>query len=415
MILKFGCFQWGAPERQVCINYFIVGFILLPIYIKFMGVLSQILSFPTTLTTYLYYGVLWLLLLSGIKGILKQAANAVNVAVLFAAIIAFEMFLHPTSVKYIVGGNLFSFVTFQPFTMLPATLFVFVGLAVLDFEDLGMLLHKGARIGVIGAVLTYAMMLVWGIPIQYDDMSAAYGICPVVCILVAYQERKDWMLITLGIICLVLAGTRGPIVCLIAALMFRFIIFEENFRRKICGVIICVFAGVLIFSGLGFLLLAILEKFLSGFGITSLRFLDYLNAGMFLSGSSRGNFASILFDAIKEQPILGYGIGGDRLILERAYPGRFFYAHNLALEALVAFGVIGGRAFLLWVAYLSLGVLTSPKTYIRKMGIGLFCGIIVKLFLSSSFILSCDFFLFLGLCMAAGIASKRGEKIESEE
>ena len=409
MILKFGRFQWKTPERQVCINYYIVGFILLPIYIKFMGVLSQILSFPTALTTYLYYGVLWLLLLSGIKGLLWQAVNAVIVAVLSAAIIAFEILLHPTSSEYIFGGDLYSFVTFQPSAMLPATLFIFIGLAVSDFENLGTLLHKGAQIGVIGAALTYAMMLVRGIPIYYDDMSTAYGICLIVCILVAYQERKDWVFITLGIICLILAGTRGPIVCLVAALMFKFIVFEENFRRKITGVFFCIFACVLIYSGLAFQLLALLGKTFSNFGISNLRFLDYLNAGMLLDGSGREDFAIRYLEAVKAHPILGYGIGGDRIIITDVY------AHNFFIEVLVEFGVIGGSAFLLWVAYLSFGVLTSPKTNIRKMGIGLFCGIIVKLFFSLSYIVSSDFFLFLGLCIAARRVSKRRIKKESEE
>lgn len=410
MILRFGRIQWKVPERQACINWFIVGLILLPIYIKFMSILSQILSFSTTFTTYLYYGVLWLLLLSGIKGILRQATSAVIVAVVSTAIIVFEMLVHPTSIEYIFGGDLFSFVTFQPSALIPSALFIFIGLAISDFENLGMLLHKGARIGVIGATLTYAMMLVRGIAIHYDDMSTAYGICLAVCVLVAYQERKDWVLIALGIICLVLAGTRGPIVSLIAALMFRFIVFEQNLRRKIWGVVLCVFAGVLIYSGLGFQLLVIFEKLLSDFGITSLRFVDYLNEGMFFDGSSRGDFSSMLLDAVKEQPVLGYGIGGDRLLLPKG-----FYAHNLVIEALVAFGVIGGGAFLIWVAYLSFGVLTSQKTIIRKMGIGMFCGIVVKLFLSSSFIISKEFFLFLGLCMAVRRGSKLGAKMRSGE
>lgn len=410
MILRFGRIQWKVPERQACINWFIVGLILLPIYIKFMSILSQILSFSTTFTTYLYYGVLWLLLLSGIKGILRQATSAVIVAVVSAAIIVFEMLVHPTSIEYIFGGDLFSFVTFQPSALIPSALFIFIGLAISDFENLGMLLHKGARIGVIGATLTYAMMLVRGIAIHYDDMSTAYGICLAVCVLVAYQERKDWMFITLGIICLVLAGTRGPILCLIAALMFKFIIFEENLRKKIWGVVLCVFAALIIYSGLGFQLLVIFEKLLSGFGITSLRFLDYLNEGMFFDGSGREGLANILIEAIQKHPILGYGIGGDRLLLPKG-----FYAHNLVIEALVSFGVIGGGAFLIWVAFLSLGVLTSPRADIRKMGIGLFCGIVMKLFLSSSFIISREFFLFLGFCMAVRRVSKRRAKIESEE
>lgn len=409
MTLELGRFRWKTPERQLCMNLCVVGLILLPIYIKFMGVLSQVLSFSTTLTTYLYYGALWLLLLIGIKGIVRQAVNAVIVTVAFTLIIAFEILIHPTSVAYIFGGDLVGFVAFQPTAMLQAILFIFIGLAVSDFERLGVLLHKGARIGVVGAALTYAIMLIQGISIHYDDMSTAYGICLLMCILVAYQERKDWLFIGVGIVCLVLAGTRGPIICLITAMLFKFIIFEKNFRRKFWGIVLCVVAGVVIYGGIGTQLLVILGKLFSHFGITKLRFLDYINNGILLDGSGREDFTNILFAAIQEHPILGYGIGGDRLILGRSY------AHNLILEALVALGIIGGGVFLVWVAYLSFGVLTSPKPYIRQMGIGLFCGIVVKLFMSSSFIVSKEFFLFLGLCIAAKSLRKRRAKTESEE
>lgn len=396
MIIKMGERQWEAPEPYVCMNLYVAGIVALPIYIKFMGVLGNILSIPTTVTTYLYYGVLWLLLLRGIWEIKKQALNAVLIAASYLIVIIFELLLHLESRMFIFGGSLFGFVTFQPSALLQSMLFTFFGLAVSNFDHLGKLLHQTSRIGILGAVITYAIMLVSGMNIHYDDMSSAYSICLVLCLLVAFKQKGDWIYILLGSVCLILAGTRGPIVCLLAVILFRFLIFEKNLLRKLAAIFLCVISGIVMLSGIGLRILLILNGFFASFGVSNLRIMDYIMDGSILDGSSREYFAEILLTAIIRKPIVGYGVGGDTVLLNG------FYAHNIVLEVLVAFGVIIGSAFLVWIAFLSLRALVSGNDNIRKIGIGLFCGIVVKLFLSSTFIISREFFLFLGLCVAAG-------------
>ena len=42
MTIKLGHCRWTMPEEQIRLNYFVVGILLLPIYIRLMGVLGQI-------------------------------------------------------------------------------------------------------------------------------------------------------------------------------------------------------------------------------------------------------------------------------------------------------------------------------------------------------------------------------------
>ena len=411
MIIKLGKYEWSLPNDRARLNYFIVGIIMLPIYIKLMGTLGEILSFPTSFTTYLYYGLMWILLIGSYRQLLKRITGKVLLATLFVlGYILIVGFLHPLSQKYIWNGDLFSYITFQSGGLIQSALFLFIGLAITDIENLSTLLHKWSRFGVIVAALTYALMLLKGISIHYDDMATAYSICLVLCMLVAHKEKGDLKYILLGAICLILSGTRGPIVCFVSAILFRFVLFEENLRRKFIGMILCLLAMVFLFSGSGFYFLSRMGSMLSRFGVEQLRFLDYLNEGMLLDSSGRDQFTQVLLEAIKAQPILGYGFGGDRLILPNGS-----YAHNIVIEVLISMGVVLGGAFLLWVAYLSMRGFTSKNTSIRRISIGLFCGTVVKLVFSSSFIVSKEFFLYLGICMAAYTTMTRKMRCSDDE
>ena len=411
MTIKWGKYEWPLPNDRVRLNYFIVGIIMLPIYIKFMGTLGEILSFPTSFPTYLYYGLMWILLIGSYRQLLKRITEKVMLATLFVLdYILIIGFLHPMSQQYVWNGDLFSYIIFQPGGLIQSTLFLFIGLAVTEIENLSALLHRWSRIGIFVAALTYALMLLKGISIHYDDMSTAYSICLILCILVARKETGDLKFSLLGAICLILSGTRGPIVCFIAAILFRFVIFEEKLRRKFIGMMLCLLAMVFLFSGSGSYFLSRMGSMLSRFGVEQLRFLDYLNEGMLLDSSGRDQFTQVLLEAIKAQPILGYGFGGDRLILPNGS-----YAHNIVIEVLISMGIVLGGTFLLWVAYLSMRGFTSKNTSIRRISIGLFCGTVVKLFFSSSFIISKEFFLYLGICMAACTTMTRKRRCSDDE
>jgi|GEM_PF-4901203 O-antigen ligase len=393
----------------VRLNLFIVGLMLLPIYIKFMDVLSQLLSFPTTITTYIYYGALWILLITSFPKTLLKNFNKAGIPILcIVCLIMFELELYPTSRIFIFDKDIFNIIAFQTTAFLSSAVFLFVGLCVTDFEQLSETMYKGARIGIVVAVLTYLLMLFGGLSIHYDDMGTAYAISLLLCILISNAQKHDLAFIIIGSVCLILAGTRGPILCVLIAVLFKCFIFEDKFTRKVGCVVLCIIIGVLIYKGIGIRFLEGFSNILSGFGVKNLRILDYVNDEMLFDSSSRDDFAKLLIDAIKQHPFIGYGIGADRYLL------RGSYAHNMIIESILSLGIIGGVVFIAWFFSISFKILTSENLCIKKIGIGLFCGVVVKLMLSSSMIISKEFFLFIGICLASEAMLKE-EKNKAEK
>ncbi len=407
MIIKFGRFVW-SPVSSNMINWFIDGVLLLPIYMRFMYVLAELFAFPTTVTTYAYYGFLWCLLLLSMPAIWKKITGKVLAAVVcLIGLSLLEMLIHPSSVEYMVSGGWFEYITFQSTSLLFSSVFIFVGMAASDFVQLRAVLRVAARLGIVSGACAYLLMLLQGMPLHYDDMSVAYAIGACLCLLVACWEKHDGIFCIFGGISLLIAGTRGPILCVLIAVLFKWIIFEKSIRGKVGGAVLCTAALIVVYSGLGIWLLQVLNDALSNFGISNLRLMDYINQGMLLDGSGRGDLATTLLAAIAEKPILGYGIGGDRSLLPDGY-----FAHNIVIEALVSLGLIGGSVFIIWVLVLFKRVLTSSDQSLKQIGIGLFCGIVIKLMLSSSAINSKEFFIFIGVCIAASASKNYGIQLQ---
>lgn len=393
---QLGSYVEKASKRM---NLFIVLTMLLPIYLKFMDVISQIIPFSTSITTYIYYGFLWVLIIMALPRLFFENINKIVIVFSFVFfIVMLNMWFFPSSVEFIFDDDIERLITFQTSTLLPSTFFLMIGLVVMDIEHLVELIHRVAKFGILLATCSYCLMLIKGIDIHYDDMNHAYAIGLLVCLMISNGNKRDIIYIICGTACLIIAGTRGPILCVVTSLLCTLVIFKKNFYKKVIGAFFCVIVVLVIYHGVGLSILESFSKFLANFGMKNLRILDYAKGEMLFDSSGRDEYINLLVDAIKARPFVGYGIGGDRGILAEGS-----YAHNIIIECLISLGVIGGTIFITWLLIISIKVLTSENIAIRKLGIGLFCGVVVKLMLSSSLILSKEFFLFLGMC----IASKR--------
>ncbi len=388
-----------AAERRSdrYINFFIAGLLFLPLYIKFMGALSGIFFFSTKITTYFGYGTLWVLLLLGLPAILGRITQNVIAAAAGVGIwLVLSVFANPESMEFVWKATLFDLATFNTQSLLHTVLLLFVGMAVSDFDHLRRVLHMVARVGLVTGVLNYSMLLISDAGVHYDDMAAAYAVCTMLCLLIADWKKKDGWFAVLGLLCLFVSGTRGPFVCVLVAWLLKYMRREQNkfvLLAMILGAVAVVF---LLYSGVAEFLLLALAEVLSNFGVTDLRIIDYMSAGMLLDDSGRDNFWAYVLEAIMRKPLLGYGIGGDRILLLG------HYVHNMIYEAVVSLGVVPGIAFLAWVAWLSIRGIRSQNGAIKSLTVGLFSCTVVKLMMSSSVILSYEFFLFLGICLAAG-------------
>lgn len=82
--------------------------------------------------------------------------------------------------------------------------------------------------------------------------------------------------------------------------------------------------------------------------ITGIRNIDMFLNGEFASSNGRSAIWKISLDAIKEKFPLGYGVFGDRPFVGQRF--RWGYSHNVFLELLASFGIIGAALFF-WLVY----------------------------------------------------------------
>lgn len=363
-----------------------------------MNSLSKVFGFSTSITTSAYYLILWIQLLTSIAKIRNEVLKRFGLAYgILLCLGIVSILLHPASKQYVIGTDLNNIIIFQPQTIFASGLFIFVGLLINDFWTLRKVLHATARAGMIMGAVVYIFSILNGTLLHYDDMNYAYAMSTMICILVADYQSNDLWFIIIGFICLIIAGTRGPIVCCLSSVFIKSLMVNHSMKRIVARITLVSILIALLYSNLFSLLLLQISGILAKFGITQLRLLEYSNSGMLLDSSGRDGFAEIVMNGIWKQPIIGYGIGGDRILLG----GR--YCHNFILELFVSFGIIVGLAILGIVVIMGWKMVISKDDYIKSIGIALICSSVLKLMFSSSFIFSKELFIFIGLAINAAL------------
>jgi O-antigen ligase len=108
--------------------------------------------------------------------------------------------------------------------------------------------------------------------------------------------------------------------------------------------------------------------------------------------SGRDFLYKVVIEEVKNNPILGIGLAGDRRLINT-------YVHNIVLEILANFGTIIGSAFIILLALISFKTLfLSNKKVFDMISIWISIGL-VHLIISSSYLLDFKFWIFLGLAI----------------
>ena len=147
----------------------------------------------------------------------------------------------------------------------------------------------------------------------------------------------------------------------------------------------------------------------------SLRILDKLESGEIATSTSREKIAARVWEHTLQSPVFGMGLFADRRVAGGSY------AHNIALEILIQFGLVFGSALL----GIMIFMLVGSYRYLRKSGQTItldFFGAVVfsfafKLMLSDSYLTEPYFFMVLGFAgavMSDRKWDKKREKLELE-
>ena len=252
---------------------------------------------------------------------------------------------------------------------------------------------------VVFAYQIYSLSL--GRELENDNMYAAYNVLPSVMYLIywalEHKKLKFWLVGVASVIMIFLFGTRGPVLASLVFLLigiFFYIIMQKSQLARVFYLVVFVVV-IIIVSSQDFLLNAaefLSEKFEDiGF---STRVFDRFIEGEIAESKGRETLYSQIIIAIKERPILGYGLMGDRPIIG-------FYVHNLFLELWCHFGVILGSVIIL--AIICIPVVALIK--VRKSDefgfvLMLSCLVFTKLMFSGSYIFEPYLFLLLGISVS---------------
>lgn len=199
---------------------------------------------------------------------------------------------------------------------------------------------------------------------------------------------------------LFLIGSRGPLVSIIIFIILKQFNLRTNnsinFKKIIINVFV-LFILILIFLNYRSVLTYMDSISYKYFGIRSRTINLLLNDINYSSG--RDVIIDTLTQGIKENPIFGLGLAGDRALMGN--PG--LYSHNIFLELVSHYGIFIGvmlSVFLLFVVIKSLFV--KNKVYYELVITWICIGFIPYLF-SGSYLKGVDFWIMLALTINIGI------------
>lgn len=368
-------------------------------FIGFNNKFSAWLGFNSNYLTYAYYGVLWLLLIISFRRLFPKIRSSFLLFVLISLLfIICNILIYPENRIYITGDFFKNIPTFSTTCILSSMIFLWFGACVTDYSSLRKNFHIASRIGIIFAVLSDIIALFILQEKYYDDMNFGYGVCLVTCdALFEYlQDRKktDLIFSLVGIISILMSGTRGPVLCVMILFVLWTFIYQKEFKYRVEAIVGCIVMVLLNYLGVFYRLLEKLSLFLQSIGIQDNRIMDMLFSGEIWDSSGRDDIFSTIWEAIMQRPLLGYGIGADRLLLQKNS-----YVHNIILELFCDFGVIFGSIIFIYLMRLFIKSIFEKNSDFSGVCLIIFSVAVLKLMMSSSYIISPILFLLIGMCL----------------
>ena len=236
-----------------------------------------------------------------------------------------------------------------------------------------------------------------------DGMDSSYSVLPslmFVCFSFAHNKRiVDLLLSVLGTIEILALGTRGALLVIIVWAAYCFI-FEGTHKKRNLLITITLFAIFIIgyYSGI----FSSIINLMSGLffdGSYNLTILDALSNKNIADDNGRLAIINEVYSNIKLNGLIPGGFFSDRIMTSTNS-----YSHNFFIELLAAFGfALFPFVMLSLIAFFINAIKNAQDAFINRVIFLLLIYEIIKLFLSSSFLLEPLFFLLLGICRSTSI------------
>lgn len=275
---------------------------------------------------------------------------------------------------------------------------------ITDYELIFRYFSIAAKVIVISGLLTYVLQLILKTGYSGDYMVLAYNILfgTVFCFYEYFQNRKvnSLLLAISGSLVILIGGARGPVVCL-GAYLLLYMIFNGIKHKAITLSIAAIITAIIVYVSSNSITIAIkLDVFLLGLGIRSRTISKVIEKDL-LNLSGRDSISTVLITYIKENPLIGHGMFGDRVITLQSL-GQGSYAHNFIIEVLTQYGLILGFIALCTFFLIIIGALLRKQNQLYKNLVLLFIPSgLIKLMISGSYLNEMYFFLLLAAAVNA--------------
>lgn len=287
------------------------------------------------------------------------------------------LFLSPDSIKFIKDEG----VKFTCLVCIPVFLATLSVRNIKTFHDIFYVLCiLTAFVGILYGVLMFAGIILQ----EHYNMAFGYSLMLPVLYLIYKKTLFSLTLSVLTASSLLLNGSRGPFLIIVAYLMWLFIHYM-NLKRVIVLLVLMSFAVLMVSY------LEVILSFLSDHSIQS-RVLKRILENEMSDPSGRESIYEFGVRKIFESPVAGYGLFGDRFFYES-------YVHNIFLEMLIDFGIPIGILVICFLSFVSLLKFFSLKGREKDFFVLAVMGSVFPLFASGSYLISFSFFFYLGLLM----------------
>lgn len=386
-------------------------FSLLVLWIWAQGILLQYIRaliirfpivgwYPDAVLSFFFIGILFLAI-----PYFRISKNDIFFIFSLIIVFMFEWFFYKDGQKYL-DKYIVTFVV----RILPL---YFVGVSLGEAEDREEIVYQMYIISIITLVASIVYRFAFGesmsdaVSKYVGDMDHAYKVLPHCCLIAYYAVKRTNLLnlvcAAVGGFYLLMLGTRGA--ALLYLVLIALLLIMGRTSKGVIARIVVVFGiigGFIVSPWYDAAILWMYQK-AQQLGL-SVRIFDKLIAGEVAVSGGRDTIRELLLYAIKEEPVFGNGLCSDRVLAGN-------YAHNVALELWVEFGVILGTAILIIViVVLFRGYKATHGESEKGLILSLIFASFFKLFLSGSYLDERLLLFLLGLCVGAIRQVKRNKR-----
>lgn len=369
----------------------------------FNGFIRQFIVLPFKFDTLFIYTVFLLIILLSIKTIINRSSPFIFsiIALLFGG--------------YLITIIIFSYNYFDYYVKLGIDFLVFsvpcifVTYAVRDYKLLKKYIIISAYITMISVIMNIFVFKIDVFGGHSYDQSYSYALLSVAVIAGSFLFKRirltNLVFFALSTILMLSMGARGPLFSLLLFMLLKLLLLFKEKPRSMIFICLMILLVILAQCFLHYDYLVLLDHLFKYFNLST-RVIAQILEGAFFQDDARSLLLKYSIDLISKYPIIGVGIGNDRILIANKFgitnisKAMGWYPHNIFLELLLHFGLFMGSVAIIILIKLFYATVFKNKNKDAVDVICIFLGIgLFPLFVSGSYITNFKFFALLGFCL----------------